>query len=897
MVLAALLFAAIMTEKNGTFADAPAGAAVSVSSQYIPYGTFTDGSGSTEYMRVTTNLVGAVASMIDGLWERVALPYGWLPEDLAEDDDELKYPLRETVRDSKRIFATAINYYGSDWYGSGLRNSIEETLANGYVYETWELGPGGVYTYKTNAVHAGIAGSTLNGFIVSEGLRFREYEPVPIAWTSRRAEDIFGDPEPPISKTWSATLPFLTQHTDTWQRVFSPYSAYEYDPHIFQSNYEDFVAWNLNYARPHIRRWMMAEHVDDLWGRDVLGSAGDGAGTDLNEWLRKTPVATNAVMEEVLKVDPGFEYNYPPVETNSFWDVTGPLGSFHCELVNDYGPRDRYYRSSGTNYYAEVYISSGSESSWIDVVISQVGVGQVFYGWDYYTGDDTYVVYDSQTWTESYTANCTRFYADADDFKHWRNMTTRLDWKRLAIIAQLERQLEITYRVREREDYLPLWEFLVRAHRNYTGSLPLHIKIEDGEITEAYVVGHAPSLSLRYASWAFDGESAIAETNRTTSSYPTARTVVNLDGSAVGSTYSPASGTFDVRDDVIFEAIAHAIARFVNPWPADAKRISVDLNVTAAGISVATIFVWFGPDDVRSFSAGDAPVGSFLVPDTEVDDTFALSRDDAKIARDITTMANNATQEYKLMKRDIPAAYPAEMSETAVSNLESRLWRNGYIKNITLPTIEVRLAATNDYWAAQRDAEPAMPWLGEIGETNVDIRAFRYQCDVKDSVGLDNSRGDRLLSLRDLDSEVKKHFKKFAGRDITSGLAGRAAFNAAEIAAFEQAIANENAVVRLDKQVADARLVFEAEFNFDNGWKDGDAAELYRVSPELGTNLVRQIVYSTTNYTAHAYGDWSVNVSASAYPAITNSGIRVDGHQNQMMKTLWKFKNMRDPNL
>ena len=75
-MLLALLFAAIITERNGTFADIPSNAAESVSSPYIPYGTYTDGSGSTEYLRVGTNLVGAVASAIDGLWERVAIPYG-----------------------------------------------------------------------------------------------------------------------------------------------------------------------------------------------------------------------------------------------------------------------------------------------------------------------------------------------------------------------------------------------------------------------------------------------------------------------------------------------------------------------------------------------------------------------------------------------------------------------------------------------------------------------------------------------------------------------------------------------------------------------------------------------------------------------------------------------------
>ena len=879
MLFAALLFAAIMTEKNGTFADAPAGAAVAVDSRYIPYGTYTGGNGGTEYKRVTTNLVGAVASMIDGLWERVALPYGWLPGE---------YPLRESARDSKRILANAINYYGSDDGGQGLRNPIEETLANGYVYETWEPGPGGVYTYKTNAVHAGIAGSALNGFIVSEGLRFREYEPVPIAWTSRMAEDVFGDPDPPISQTWSAELPFLLKDTNTWQKVFSSYSAYEYDPHIFQSNYEDFVAWNLDYARPHIRRWMMAEHVDDLWGRDVLGSAGDGAGTDLEEWLRKTPVATNAVMEEVLKVDPDFEYNYPPVETNSFWEVSGPLGSFKLNL---YGwamgvTWDNWYEPYPTNYYVEiVYYDSNYHLYFFDVASGE----QVY-------DDGTVADEDADTvYFDGYAAYRTRLYNDADDFKHWRNMTTRLDWKRLAIIAQLERHMEITYRAREREDYLPLWEYFVRAHRDYTGYLPIHVRIDYDGIAEAYVVGHKPSLSLEWASWTPDGESMETQTNRLSASYPTARTIVNIDGALVSTMSSPIHGAFDIRDDVLLDELKFLMLRVVDPLPAGAKKIRIDLNVVASGIEAATIFVWYGPADVRSYSAYQTPIYPLQVPPIETEGVFTLQRDDAKIARDVTTVANNATQEYKLMGRDIPAAYPDVMSETAVSNLESRLWRNGYIKNISLPTVEVRLAATNDYWAAQLEAEPVMPWLGTIGETNEDIRAFRYQCDVKDSVGLDNSRGDRLLSLRDLDSEVKKHFKKFAGRDIASGLAGRAVFNAAEIAACNRAIEQANAVVTLRKNV-ERQAWLEAEFDFDNGWNEGDTADFCYVTSEEGTN-VTQLVYSTTNYVSHAYGEWYVDVSASAYPAITNSGIRVDGHQNQLMKTLWKFKNMRDPNL
>jgi len=878
MLLAAIVLAAIITEKNGTFADAPAHAAVSIPSSFIPYGTYTDGNGSTEYMRVGTNLVGAVASLIDGLWERVAIPYGWLPGE---------YPLHESARDTKRILATAINYYGSDEYGSGLRYPIEQALADGYVYETWEPSPGGIYTYKTNALHAGIAGSLAEGYITSEGLRFRDGVSDPVAWTSRKADDrFFGAAVPPISTTWSAKLPFLLEDVDDWQVVFPVYSAYEYDPHFFPSNYEDFVAWTLDYARPHIHRWMLPEHLVDIWGVDVYGWGQSGAGADLHAKLKTIPISTNAVMEEVLKIDPGFDYVFPPIETNSYWDVYGPLGNFRLYpyMQSPYPGWDNESQNP-TNYHVDL---SYYNSSYTLFIFDNATSSLIFI--DTVQGDEDSDVLEFST----YHAQRTRIYT-VDDFAHWRNMTTRLDWKRLGIIAQLERHLETTYRVREREDYLPLWEFFVRMHRDYTGSLTLHVKIEDGAVAEAYVVGHKPSLSLQYASWAMTGESAEAQTNRLSASYPTARTIVNLDGSIVQTQWSPIHGTFDVRDDEIFDGIADAIARFVRPWPTGTKRIRVDLNITTGGMAAAMIFVWYGSDDVRSFSVGETPFSFFVVPDIETEDTFLLQRDDAKIARDVTTLSNNATEEYKLMGRDIPAAYPGEMSESAVSNLEARLWADGYIKSITLPTIEVRLAATNDYWASQLDAEPVMPWHGQVGVTNEDIRAFRYQCDVKDSAPLVEFRGDRLLALRDLNSEVRKHFRKFAGRDITTGLAGRAAFNAAEIAAFNNAIAAANATVTLQKTVSEGPAWIEAEYDFGNGWKEGDTVAFYHVSPQ-GTN-VTHLVYSTTNYVAHPYGEWNVYVSAHANPAITNSGIRVDAHQNQMMKTLWKFKNMRDPGL
>lgn len=892
MMLAAIVLAAIMTESNGTFSDAPTGAAVSVSSPYIPYGTYTDGSGSTEYMRVTTNLVGAVASMIDGFWERVALPYGWLPGE---------YPFREEARDTKRILAAALNSTGNAGM-QGVRQLLEESLAGYFVYESTKIGPGGQYLYSTNAMHAGVAGAYLHGLVDSSGLRYRDDEVEQIAWSSRKAESFFSDVEDvPVSRTWTALLPFRAEASELWRNVLPAYSACEYDEHFFRTNDSDLVATEITYGRPHVTRWMRPNHLDGVWGVDVWGTVNGGTGWELDEKLRRLPVS-NFVYETVLKDDPGFDYVFPPVETNSWWDVVGDLGSFRCELVSDYGPNDRYYEGDGsdTNYYCEVWISSGSDSAWIDVAVSRRGVGRVFYGWDYYHGEDSVTVWGDGYQPEPgpYTATVTRFVDNRDDFAHWRNMTTRLDWKRLGIVAQVERHLETTYRVREREDYLPLWEFFVRTHRNFDGSLPLHVKIQDSEIAAAHVVGHEGSLSLQYATWSATGETAEAQTNRLSASYPTARTIVNLDGAKVSSVgaVSPFSGDFSIRDDGILEEIETAFINNVDPWPSGVRHFRADLNLAPDGVGIAALFIWYGPDDVRGFSVGGSPVFRFRVPDTEADATFPLSRDDAKIARDVTTLANNATQEYKLMGRDIPAAWPG-MSDAAVSNLEARLWGDGYIKKITLPTIEVRLAASNDYWAAQLDAEPVMPYIGS--GTNANVRAFRYQCDVRDSATLDGFRGDRLLSLRDLDAEVKAHFKAFAGRDVATGLAPRAQFTAAERAAFDAAVANANAVVSLNVQAASHDEIWvEGDYDFGAAdWHAGDVATM-NIVVESGVGPATNsyaLVYGSTD--SHAYGSWSVVVSAQATAAITNSGARVDGHQNQMSKTLWKFKNLRDPDL
>ena len=900
-MLLALLFAAIITERNGTFADVPSNAAESVSSPYIPYGTYTDGSGSTEYLRVGTNLVGAVASAIDGLWERVAIPYGWLPDYLAVDEcAELQYPLRETCRSTRRILANALNFDGSgrrgEGFTDGLRSPIEQTLADYYLWEAWSPERG---LWVTNATHMGIAGGNPNGLVNSAGLRFPVYDqftPDPVAWSSRTAESLFTDGPPPISSEWTAELPFQADRTNDWQSVFPAYLAYEYDEHFFKTNENDFVAQHWDYTRWHLRRWMRPAHLDHIWGSDVWGSEGAGVGRDLDGALQTIPVATNALLETVLSVDTGWKYEVPPVETGSYWTVSGPLGNFRLsEYYEQYHSWDNYSWPYPTNYYLTLGFDDSPVRSAYTLYIYDITSSEaIFYG--YAAGDE-----DSDDLNlGGYHAQRTRLVSDADDYTHWRNMTRRFDWKRLGIICQLERQMEITYRAREREDYLPLWEFYVSEHRDYTGAFgPVHVKITDGNLDEFYLDGHKDqpdSRSLKYTTWTLASQFAIAETNRLSASYPTARGCVYLSGVHVYTRDTPSSlsGEFTAEDYNTFTLLSSALES-VDPQPTGRLHFRVDIAPAVDGPRFSAIWVTLGGTRYFPAPVGLPSICPYTIQDTETVDTFTLVRDDAKVARDITTMSNNAGVEYGLMGRDIPAAYP-EMTASAVSNLESCLWAN-YIKRISLPTLEVRLASTNDYWASQIDAEPAMPYL--YAGTDYVFRAFRY-LQVAGS-DLDDFRGERLLSLRDLDAEVKRHFGAISGRNITAGLNGRAQFTTKDISELNRAISAADVVPVLDIQPSfdEAWMEGQAHFGAIDHFEEGDTVDLYTVLTGGGVPTTNHwtVVYTSTNYNMRVWGSWSVSLSAGANVAITNSGVRVDGHQNQMMKTLWKFKNLRDPDL
>ena len=880
MIAALVMFAAIFTQQNdvytktsdlATFGSNTTG----IASRWIPWGTYTDGSGGTEVLRVTSNLVGVVASVFDGFEERTYLPYEVRPEDLSvryiyvptpqatahfEDAGQYLRTTNNTLRITDALNASRYIYYypqGTNYgydVGSTGGDNIEKRLAYTYHY------PG---EYHVNNGLASYFGGERLDAIVEE----------------------LGGIDPPIGKTWSADLPFLLADRSAWALTWPTYSALTNDIHFFPLPETGIV----HYCSRPFMDWTDPSHLVEVWGSDVNDEA----------YILVTNVEEKCLpvtMEDVLKVDPGWRYDIPNYETNSFWEVSGPLGSFHCVLLIDNGPNDKYYRSEvdGTNYYAEVWISSGSETKWLDVSVSQGGVGQVFYGWAYFNGEDAFTLGGEAYLPDPgpYDANRVRFMADTDDFEHWMNMTTRLDWKRLGTICQLERHMETTYRARDEEDYMPFQRTTAGRTHVYEGEVAVSFVDDGGNIVAA------TNLNPRLASWNLVTQVVECASTNFGWCFPTAR----LEGSyEIGDLRSAsASGGVEVyAPSSLFEGVLESLGTTIaqmNDLRDGSLVIEISGTFTPDGLSG---FVWPWYVDWASFYPNDGGEGQYYTyPSMSGTETVALSMLPTNavfglvmsVGKRAATMQTDETAQATTITNFV--AYPS-----------TNIWARSWVGVQERPTLEVMIDAKGsefeDY--AHQYGDETMNWNDIKTWTNKTRRVFRMSPECAPKGTRDLSDFNRWQMLESLDAEVKARFSALAGMGI-----GQAAQNLVNFAAGEEnALKNQLLAQRLDVRMSlepDAPpppwLVLIGSVDIDRDGVVGGAS-LYSTFFAYYTDqdtTTKEIVPTSDGYLV-GHLTFSVGSSSITNQVIDVKPVRVDGHQNQIIKTRWRFRNLRDANL
>ena len=279
MIFAALLLAAIITERNDVYDGAgcytpPAYTFIGTPSRpgidscWIPYGTYTDGVGGTEYTRVTDHLMGVVASALAGYSER----------DYAIDWSGNTFMLRPIGIPNRYI------YWVDD--GAFLESSTNRSLR---IADQLNLPLVSVSRWDTNYSYNVWSGESncLEPRLLAAAM----------SYGSRRLDDMTGDIEPPISSEWSSKIPWSVSDSDVWRFVYPVYGRCTNDIHF------------LPEGQPS--RKILPNPFDTsgdpvaLWGRDAYDVF-----TNLNNACTNPLPVT---IEDVLSADTGWkddDYNH-----------------------------------------------------------------------------------------------------------------------------------------------------------------------------------------------------------------------------------------------------------------------------------------------------------------------------------------------------------------------------------------------------------------------------------------------------------------------------------------------------------------------------------------------------------------------------------------------------------
>ena len=872
MMLAALLLAAIVTERNDVALYAPehvkfvgTSSYPGIASEWIPYGTYTSGTGGVEYLRVTSKFAGVVASVLDGLREREHVVNG---NDPSPDEASWRYVLHNAESD----------YYSSDhgeFLSAATTNSqrIAEILNAEHILMCYNNGDGTFsYGYSNQGIELALARNQF-WYNYSDGY-LCEREGVAMSFGSRALDALItedgGSTEPPISTNWTAALPFREADSNLWATVWPIYGAVSNDLHFYvcPSNYN---------FRGYLYPAFDIMDVDrDIWGYDVMGYDGydetlnRGAAYDLMAALYGKPIPCN--LEDVLSVDTGWKYEVPPKLTNDYWTVNGRrLNRDFVDGEWDDWPNSYYALWS---FYASNFIY---RISWMP---------PDYWQYEVRTNPEEELVSltftrDQPTSTPLYfedgtVAIKTQLYAGTDDYNHWTNMTRRLDWKRLGIICQLERQMEQTYRRSDNEDYLPFQE--VHAHHGKSGTTPI---LKSLPVPNRW--GQSEYVSLSNVTWTLT-ESRGSSTNELGWSYPTVRTpkpsfiygadVGGVDCGGLTITW----GDFTNR---IYEVLGShdAHSGYFYAYPI----IHLEDEPLGVGVVFLIIDSTFSVEDFGFFwSVQD------LFPDASATNHELIVRCDIGKSAHVRYTTSREDQERAILERLDP--HP-----------NTNTWNRSYVARQTRPTLEIMIAAAGNHARADvggDDLFDPLPW-DAIKDISVSERFFRMNPLCAEATTKSASDYNRLEMLRNLDIEIKDKCVELGGLDVSM------AHHVADMKPEEEA-----AMIR-GAQTAGAYLKFGVTYDEKFIGMDSTNSYLY-VNYEIDghgnldvldvSTLTTNGMYRIDSDTPICFGTYGWRQSSyegDTIPSYTGNyeNVRVDAHQKQMIKTLWRFKNLRDPNL
>lgn len=828
-----LVTAAIETTDNTVFRKPPNWCNTdrlgNLTGRDIPYGGFTRGVcvESNTTLRVTDRLMGVVASVWDGYDERSLIPSGHHPGD---------YDYYRTI-------------------GSYTNNTtrILDVINDGRYYEV----------YKTTGKLVSPDFFWENP--IEEALAAGNHQGLAARYGSRYLDELCGDALPPISTNWQQVLPFRPADADAWRFVYPTYGALEYDAHFYQTNEESYTTFD----RDHLYGWMARAY----WFADIVNDETDdyeSAALDLLDALYDLPL-TN-VLEDVLKIDPGWNYE-PRRLTNDYWTIDG----VKLRRTTHSGEWDDLEHAS----YAD-WSGSSPSGNWLAVGWEMGGL------WTFNEQSNGTTIVSSTISADpksqildfgnGHIAIKTEFYTESDDFTHWRNMTRRLDYKRLGIICQLERHMEHTYDARQREDEpLPLIGHSA-MHRKAWTAVPTNLafSVSNDTVYGGFSVELLSDLYSRDVTWTLVTNDFAVATNSYGTCYPTARAprpslsgLIHSDGC-----YVPLYVTIPQLRD--------AISRALTSEPSTPPfLVEIVPEYFPAGAPYARAQLMWGIVAINHVYSPTVRVAEW-----DFDDGVYYAAASA---------GDPLLREY--LQRASVCYTPRDTSTNVAANLYwdspewplRSIWNGGWVKAVEVPTLEALIASSNcpPQYADSTTTTP-MPW-SELDETNATYRAFRLapfnRCETRS-----NLERERVESIDLLNMEVADKFQELCGVPPESYISTYGHLDGDGESALQRTLRPMQGHANLGIVYGESSTFYvEAD----------DALEISRVynvrwDPTSGGEITNAVPYAPGRGYMAGYMQFDFEYATNALSG-PSPAVRVDGHQNQMPKKIWKFRNLGEP--
>lgn len=448
-----------------------------------------------------------------------------------------------------------------------------------------------------------------------------------------------------------------------------------------------------------------------------------------------------------------------------------------------------------------------------------------------------------------------------DDYIGWESGSLRVDWKRIAIICQLERQMELTYN-EETGDELPAKALNSSSRHLYTAHFP------KDELPASPTMNQAVVLSNMLSDVVWDIQESASEciTNDIGWKTPTYRVDKAILGKSVSS-YSPD------HNDVFIEQgyTTDAIQRFLSSIVTNAYVAENQAEITLTGM--------FGASSPGS--------------------SFGMAYN---VYEAIAKVYSGGSSNYVVLSEccnhelHFPAAPPPTNIAIVVdANLTKSV---GKIMTFSTPDVRNDVIATfhQDDWdwdrlkSAQRfSLDLLLCWSGD--NTPIDDDSFTWETiKAKDGIrkfrmfmggaALDVEQADniRFAHLAELNSTCRQEAESQGG-DVDD-----------EITKYDEDIFKESmkdGVITAYASIGQGEL-YNATFILSKGndWEDLTITKVKDQEREATFPLKIGTSYW------YLYLEDNPEISSNKYKRV-----RADAHQAPTTRNLWRFKNLRDPSL